>query len=74
MAAGLALGLGHRGPAGALRPMTGGLIGGLLGVIAAEAIIAGLYPMDPNDQVIPTPMIACLLGYLCVAGGVRSAR
>ena len=70
MAAGLALGLGHRGPAGALRSMTGGLLGGLLGVLAAEAIIAALYPMDPNDQVIPTSRIARLLGYLCVAGGV----
>jgi hypothetical protein len=70
MAAGLALGLGHRGPAGALRPLSGGLLGGLLGVIAAEAVIPALYPMDPNDQVIPTSTIARLLDYLCVAGGV----
>jgi hypothetical protein len=69
MAAGMALGLGHRGLAGALRPMTGGLLGSLLGVIASEAINASIYPFDRNDQAIPTSMIARLLCYLCVAVG-----
>jgi len=70
MAAGLALGLGARGPAGALRPLTGGLLGSLFGVIASETINAVVYPMDRNDQLIPTSMIARLLCYVGVAGCV----
>jgi hypothetical protein len=68
MAAGMALGLGYRGLVGIPRPLTGGLLGSLLGVIASEAINAVLDPMDRNDQVISTSMAARFLCYLCVAG------
>jgi hypothetical protein len=71
-AAGTALGLGHSGPAGALRSLTGGLIGSVLGIIAFESVNASLFPMDRNDNAIPSTTLARLLCYLCVAVGVAA--
>jgi hypothetical protein len=45
-AAGLAFGLGKSGPACALRSLTGGLLGSVLGIVAFESVNALLFPMD----------------------------
>jgi hypothetical protein len=72
MVVGLAFGLGKGGPTDALRSLTGGLLGGVLGIIAFEAVNAFFFPMDRNDNAIPTTILARFLCYLCVAVGVAS--
>jgi hypothetical protein len=72
VAAGMAFGLGKSGPAGALRSLTGGLLGSVLGIVVFESVNALLFPMDRNDNAIPTTAIARLLCYLCVAVGVAA--
>jgi hypothetical protein len=72
LAAGLAYGLGRHGPTGILRTLSGGLLGGVLGVILFEVIIATLFPMERNDKVIPSSLVTRLLCYLCVAAGVAA--
>jgi hypothetical protein len=67
LSAGLALGLGRRGPGGIPRGLLGGLIGSALGITAFELMIAFLFPMERNDKLIPTSMIMRLLFYVCVA-------
>jgi hypothetical protein len=67
LTAGLALGLGRRGPGGISRGLLGGLIGSALGITAFELMSAFLFPMERNDKLIPTSMIMRLFFYLYVA-------
>jgi hypothetical protein len=69
LAAGLAFGLGREGPRGLLRPLAGGLIGSVLGIVAVEVIYALAFPMVRNDHAIPLSATTRLLCYLCVAIG-----
>ncbi len=69
LAAGLAFGLGREGPRGLLRPLAGGLIGSVLGIVAFELIYALAFPMVRNDHAIPLSATTRLLCYLCTAIG-----
>jgi hypothetical protein len=72
LAAGLAFGLGRHDPTGIIHTLSGGLLGGILGIIFFEVIIATLFPMERNDKVIPSSLVTRLLCYLCVAAGVAA--
>jgi hypothetical protein len=70
LTAGLAFGLGRAGPRGILRPLAGGLVGGVLGIAAFEIIYALGFPTVRNDNAIPLSAMTRLLCYLCAAIGV----
>jgi hypothetical protein len=67
MAAGLAFGLGRYGPAGVPRALAGGLLGSLFGTLAVEVIYAFAFPMDRNDDILPTSVVSRLLSYILIA-------
>jgi len=69
LAAGLALGLGRFGRAGVIRPLIGGLVGGVLGIVAFEVLYAVAFPFDRNDNPIPGSSLARLSLYVLTALG-----
>lgn len=72
LTAGLAFGLGREGPSGLWRPLAGGLIGSLIGIMAFEMIYALAFPTVRNDNAIPLSTTIRLLCYLSVAIGVAA--
>jgi hypothetical protein len=65
--AGLALGLGLGGRPATVRAFFGGMLGGLFGTIALEAINSLAFPLMRTLEPIASEPIARLVTYLCVA-------
>jgi hypothetical protein len=66
-AAGLALGLGLGDRPATVRALFGGMLGGLVGTIALEAIISTAYPLMRTFEPIASERTPRLWMYLCVA-------
>jgi len=66
-AAGLALGLGRRGPGGLLAAAIGGIAGALVGALVYEGVGAFAFPLDETTTPVSTSAITRLLNFLLLA-------